>query len=105
MRELPKPDHTESEQMSEDGQYWVRYVDLFTRDQVLAIQKQAYEDGLRDAAALDNFAVAGIDAYKLTTTRSDLSTREVAAFCFQFAKAMMAEREKAMLTASQKEQQ
>lgn len=48
MRELPEP-------------YW-KISDAFTRDQVLAIQKQAYEDGLRDAASLakvisDKYAV------------------------------------------------
>ena len=102
MRELPEPDE---KQLADDPMYGLAVREKYLKASVLAIQKQAYEDGLRDAAALDNFAVAGIDAYKLTTTRSDLSTREVAAFCFQFAKAMMAEREKAMLTASQKEQQ
>lgn len=41
MKELPEP----------EGQLaWQTY----TRDQVLAIQKQAYEDGLRDAENLSN---------------------------------------------------
>ena len=42
MRELPEP-----------AAVFVEYGgDIFTRDQVLYIQRQAYEDGLRDAAEL-----------------------------------------------------
>jgi len=41
MRELPIPYYP---QWSHSNEH-----DAFTRDQVLAIQKQAYEDGLRDA--------------------------------------------------------
>jgi len=48
-RELPEP---EASFHTNDGGYWIEGkngTDMFTRDQVLAIQKQAYEDGLRDA--------------------------------------------------------
>lgn len=42
MRELPEPDH----KAQCDGMLWP---DAYSPELVLAIQKQAYEDGLRDA--------------------------------------------------------
>jgi hypothetical protein len=50
MRELPEP---EASFHTADNGYWIECkngTDMFTRDQVLAIQKKAYEDGLRYAA-------------------------------------------------------
>lgn len=70
MRELPEP----------EGQLaWQTY----PRDQVLAIQKQAYEDGLRDALSQHD----GVDE---------------AAFLYRFKENL--KHLPAMLTASQKEQ-
>lgn len=66
MRELPEP----------EGQLaWQTY----TRDQVLAIQKQAFEDGLRDAATY----LEGVHPTRLVKFAQNI---------------------RAMLTASQKEQ-
>ena len=44
MRELPEPDG-ENDRFFDPGTF------VYTRESVLAIQKQAYEDGLRDAQA------------------------------------------------------
>lgn len=77
MRELPEP----------EGQLaW----QTFTRDQVLAIQKQAYEDGLRDAAL--------VCITKAAVRTSQGFPREAST-----ARALSEEIE-AVLTASQKEQ-
>jgi hypothetical protein len=50
MRELPEPTTVIKLPNELDGN--LEYHETFTRDQVLAIQKQAYEDGLRDSASL-----------------------------------------------------
>ena len=47
MRELPEPKIEVKLPNMLDGD--IEVIESFTRDQVLAIQKQAYEDGLRDA--------------------------------------------------------
>lgn len=77
MRELPEPDGFRTRYRSEPGMmghYPWAYADkrwkgerkehesedLFTRDQVLAIQKQAYEDGLRDALEAVNTTILPI---------------------------------------------
>ena len=41
----------------------------------------------------DKFALKGVDAYPLTAGRCDLSSRELAAWCYQFADAMLAARD------------
>lgn len=53
MRELPEPD-------SRDGRN-----DAWFRESVLAIQKQAYEDGLRDAHQAEIFARIDADIEEL----------------------------------------
>ena len=50
MRELPEPKIEVKLPNMLDGD--IEVIESFTRDQVLAIQKQAYEDGLRDAESL-----------------------------------------------------
>lgn len=47
MRELPEPKIEVKLPIMLDGD--IEVIESFTRDQVLAIQKQAYEDGLKDA--------------------------------------------------------
>lgn len=49
MKALPMPYSSLPTQYVSHGEYVSEEIDLFARDQVLAIQKQAYEDGLRDA--------------------------------------------------------
>ena len=83
MRELPEP----------EGQLaWQTY----TRDQVLAIQKQAYEDGLRDAASkCSDVSLQAMTAWKLAYQPIDQGRELGADDC----EAEIV----AMLTASQKE--
>lgn len=54
MRELPEPYTSEMVEIGTDhgGESIYEDVPLYSVDQVLAIQKQAYEDGLRDAAKM-----------------------------------------------------
>lgn len=89
MRELPEPDIRECI----SGKVIVG----FTRDQVLAIQKQAYEDGLRDAPK--GMALVPI---KPTAAMLDAAAWSGAGYTWsgEVRKAWSA-----MLTASQKEQQ
>lgn len=42
----------------------------------------------------DSFALKGVDAFPLLSGRRDLSHREFAVWCYQFADAMLAERSK-----------
>jgi len=82
MRELPEP----------YGYFDIRgsAADGFTRDQVLAIQRQAYEDGLRDAMpSVDDLA----QIIRCVDGNNSLGAGQ------------LAEQILAMLTASQKEPQ
>lgn len=84
MRELPEPD-------GDHDRVFERGTVVYTRESVLAIQKQAYEDGLRDAASLakvisDKYAVG---YYGQEVDTADEIESEILA----------------LLTASQKEQQ
>lgn len=84
MRELPEP-----------GVWDAGDTDGYTRDQVLAIQKQAYEDGLRDAVL--RLAESSADVDDMFAKIHAAKSLELESVRKSFASAM--------LTASQKEQQ
>ena len=85
MRELPEP-------------YW-KISDAFARDQVLAIQRQAYEDGLRAAARMKAGKV------RTLSKRGSGSLLDEQQFCFSMGwkegAASVRKNIAAMLTASQ----
>lgn len=71
MRELPKPDG-ENDRFFDPGTF------VYTKESVLAIQKQAYEDGLRDAEALcekngvdDGYGCASLIRSMLTASQKE----------------------------------
>jgi len=86
MRELPEPDLYVTENFGLGD--WTNHIG-WTRDQVLAIQKQAYEDALMDAAEV---ALKTVCDVHLPTGVRIYGSRAAEAI-------------QAMLTASKKEQQ
>lgn len=88
MRELPEPD-------GEHDRVFERGTVVYTRESVLAIQKQAYEDGLRDAVL--RFAESSADV-------DDMFAKIHAAKSFEL-ESVRKSFGSAMLTASQKEQE
>lgn len=88
MRKLPEP----------DGQLaWQTY----TRDKVLAIQKQAYEDGLKDAVP-DGYVLVKIQPTEAMLYPGPLPKNEAEKFAADMAAGYRKEIWASMLTASQK---
>ena len=85
MRELPKPSVAA-------GEFYPNTPDFWTRDQVLAIQMQSYEDGLRDAQTVADMA------HKITGGVTEFDNGWASA-ALQISQAI------AMLTVSRKEPQ
>jgi hypothetical protein len=92
MKELPEPFRRQGQQIASDGDDKV-FCDLWERGQVLAIQKQAYEDGLRDAIMRISESTADVD---------DMFAKIHASPSFEL-ESVRKSFAAAMLTASQKE--
>lgn len=108
MRELPEPD-------GDHDRVFERGTVVYTRESVLAIQKQAYEDGLRDAADKTNKSL-DVAKYQIGTGLMYLRSLEPVMYLgdpFGKDKQLaisaiydgLTTIDAAMLTASQKEQQ
>jgi hypothetical protein len=63
LQPLPEPDAHEKKPAG-----WDAYFQSYSKDQVQAIQRQAYEDGLRDAQALEQAYMKAHSALELIAT-------------------------------------